>query len=575
MSTHGAPKADRDKMNDAMLDKVKAARARASEKVGEQLLSASQKGELETVKRLVKEGASVKERDKNGRTGLLLAAQSGALDVVQWLLLEGGASVAEQDSTGMTALLLAGTSAVARWLLSPQGGARVTERSHRGGSALLWASYHGHLEVVQWLLTEGGSDISDRNDIGFTALLAATYNNQVEVVKWLLTGGWCTLQETDSSGRTALILACFAEVPSLDVMRWLVTEGGARVEQERFQNSSVLHIAALRGKLELVQWLLTEKRANPAECEQGTDATALLLAARGGHLETVKWLLTSGGSKIEEHDGKGMTALLWASHKGHLNVLQWLLAEGGAKVADRNPQNGNTSLLLACRNDKMEVVQWLLRKGGASFVEHNDKGHTPLCIALKMSKLVLAEWLLVTGGVYLSHEQKSAALHDACMCVPYPSRLVVELVLWGAELSTGLAEGIQAHMPELSSVVTASVRFRMTEQPLWRSRRQGLLADILFGTCDAGPILPDWPAGVVYEYASWSAREVAELGPDQTTIDAIDELISGLPPPPPKAQQKEQHKQLHIPRGSTVKQHLALLLEEQSQRNKKLVFCRS
>jgi hypothetical protein len=59
-----------------------------------------------------------------GCSALLLAAESGKLETVEWLLREGGFNIREVSNDGRTA-------------------------------------ENGHFETVKWLLREGGSDIKE------------------------------------------------------------------------------------------------------------------------------------------------------------------------------------------------------------------------------------------------------------------------------------------------------------------------------------------------------------------------------------------------------------------------------
>ena len=54
-----------------------------------------------------------------------------------------------------------------QWLLR-EGGASIEEVSNNGFTALLKASFKGHLPVVQWLLREGGSSIEETSLDGST-----------------------------------------------------------------------------------------------------------------------------------------------------------------------------------------------------------------------------------------------------------------------------------------------------------------------------------------------------------------------------------------------------------------------
>jgi hypothetical protein len=81
-------------------------------------------------------GAGLEEANLDGDTALILAASTGKLESVQWLLEEGGASIEEANNKGWTALLAA-------------------------------AEYGKHA-IVQYVLEHGGADIGDADNNGDT-----------------------------------------------------------------------------------------------------------------------------------------------------------------------------------------------------------------------------------------------------------------------------------------------------------------------------------------------------------------------------------------------------------------------
>jgi hypothetical protein len=54
-----------------------------------------------------------------------------------------------------------------KWLLE-EGGARITDRDHKGYTALLLTTLGGSFATCQWLLEDGGADIAEANDAGQT-----------------------------------------------------------------------------------------------------------------------------------------------------------------------------------------------------------------------------------------------------------------------------------------------------------------------------------------------------------------------------------------------------------------------
>ena len=73
---------------------------------GPAILTAAAKGDIDTLKRLIDEGADVNQTNKAGKTALMMAAFNGRLGAVKFLL-EKDADVSLKDEDGYTALLYA------------------------------------------------------------------------------------------------------------------------------------------------------------------------------------------------------------------------------------------------------------------------------------------------------------------------------------------------------------------------------------------------------------------------------------------------------------------------------------
>jgi ankyrin repeat protein len=98
------------------------------------LMLAVEEGDLESVKRLVAEGADVKEAFVGGYTPFLLAACQGHIPIMHWLLTEGGSSLTEKTTCYVSALLLvtAGAYFAAMQYLLEKHGASMTESDNIG-----------------------------------------------------------------------------------------------------------------------------------------------------------------------------------------------------------------------------------------------------------------------------------------------------------------------------------------------------------------------------------------------------------------------------------------------------------
>jgi len=153
------------------------------------LMRAARKGEVDSVKRLLAEGADVNARDWTGKTALLRACvYARTSPQVVALLLAAGADPNAADRAGVTALMGAASFAednslvILRNLLA--AGASPNAKARNGGTPLMRAAGLGHVEAVRVLL-EAGADVGAHTDNGFTALSLAEQYGHPEVVQVL------------------------------------------------------------------------------------------------------------------------------------------------------------------------------------------------------------------------------------------------------------------------------------------------------------------------------------------------------------------------------------------------------
>ncbi|MEF2550670.1 ankyrin repeat domain-containing protein [Aurantimonas sp. A2-1-M11] len=78
-------------------------------------------------------------------------------------------------------------------------------RNDKGDSLLMLASYHGHVELTQLLLTRG-ADPSLTNDRGQTPLAGAAFKGETGIAQLLLDHG-ASVDGTGPDGRTPLMMA--------------------------------------------------------------------------------------------------------------------------------------------------------------------------------------------------------------------------------------------------------------------------------------------------------------------------------------------------------------------------------
>jgi ankyrin repeat protein len=230
-----------------------------------------------------------RENVRRGDTLLLVASQAGALDIVQWLVLQKSHSLYETNFYGDTALMVAARA--------------------------------GHLSVVKWVCKQC-SDLDrmqrQTNTLGTTALLQAVRKKQLAVVRWLIQSGTCRV--TDPPNTVITLIA--AETGDLQMLQWLLGPGGVSVSaRSRISGGTALMFAAARGHISVVRWLLSRADGDVDAVSHAGD-TALMWAACRGRLKMVQYLAASAGADVYNTNKSGSSVFTNAGV-----CLHWLLIQ--------------------------------------------------------------------------------------------------------------------------------------------------------------------------------------------------------------------------------------------------------
>jgi ankyrin repeat protein len=379
------------------------------------LISAASNNHVEIVRLLLERGAEMTPAE-NSWTPLNAAANNGHIEVVR-LLLEGGADMAPLKS-GWTPLNLAASNGhveVARLLL--ERGADMTPEES-GRTPLNTACYYGRTGVVR-LLLEQNADMT-ASTLGWTPLIVAADNGHLEIVKILLEKGADATAAT-RTGWTPLSAAAISG--HLEVVETLI-HVTADIDSPVPIYGSLWHTFAKQGYLNLLK---SGYETHQAEfCRVSPHGlTCLHLAARKGHLETVQYLLNLD-LQCPEEDAKGDGLLAHAVCGGSKEVIK-ILIERDSKTPFESKHW--TPLHWACREASAEVVEMLLQAGYRSklvTLSQPEGKWSPLSVAIfhnnqnMLDQLSASSKALLSVGaeeVQLQSERHVRLPCDACFSV--------------------------------------------------------------------------------------------------------------------------------------------------------------
>jgi len=166
------------------------------------LMDAVLKNNLSEVKKLIKSGVKVNEKDDYGTTALYAAADGASVDIAK-ILIKHRADVKAKDKDGCTPIITASMVSSAAFthdqaekqkrfddaakvvkLLIDKGADVNVKDAYVGATALMHASMIGAIPVAKILIAKG-ADIKAKDKFGNTALDYAKKAKQTEMVKFL------------------------------------------------------------------------------------------------------------------------------------------------------------------------------------------------------------------------------------------------------------------------------------------------------------------------------------------------------------------------------------------------------
>ena len=172
--------------------------------------------------------------------------------------------------------------------------------------------------------------------------------------------------------------------------------GGSGGGDDAVVDTFPLYVAARRGDLKLVRWLVEEGNARVGQTK-ANGAFPLYIAAFYGHVGVVEYLVGVGGAHVDQSNNMGGTPLYVAAYHGHLPVVKYLVGVGGASV-DQGDNVGATPLYVAAQNGHLAVVKFFVEEGGASVEQARRGGATPLYVAASKGHDSTVSYLLRAGA---------------------------------------------------------------------------------------------------------------------------------------------------------------------------------
>ena len=424
--------------------------------VGTPLHMASAFGNINTVKALLDNGATIDAHDKARCTPLHDAVKEGGIDVLISLLYRG-ANPNAQNKKLETPLHMAseyGNTEVVKALLNDN--AAIDIHNNWQETPLHYAARAGDINTVAYLLHKGANPNAQNGDLE-TPLHMASRNDSIEVVKALLDNGAAIDIQDDWQGtplhdaaragdidtvayllhkganpnarddefQTPLHLA--SKEDSIDIVKTML-ENGATIDANDESQKTPLHIATKAGKSNVLAYLL-RAGANPNPQDK-IFRTPLYIASKNGDIDAVKALLDHRAT-IDTYDEWEQTPLHKAAEAGSIDVLAHLLHKG----ANPNARNkfGWTPLILAALKGSLNAITTLLEHGtNVNINAQTNKGITPLQIVIGNNTGIAR--LLIDHGADINLPRKDGGTALRRAITKSDDEFVRHLIQSGADL---------------------------------------------------------------------------------------------------------------------------------------------
>ncbi|KAG5662590.1 hypothetical protein KAF25_005008 [Fusarium avenaceum] len=314
-------------------------------------------------------------------------------------------------------------------------GVSVRETNRRGNTSLMLASKNGHAEIARRLIDLG---VDIHTYVGCdNAISLASANGHLQIMQLLLEKG----ANPDSYATHGWPILCFAASFDREAVVEILLKNGARVDWVAPNGSHAIHHA-------------TQKAIFEALLHHGADINArgpegftclFTTIEKSAPLDTIEFLLNHGAD-LKARDGSGNTCLHLAMDKASepFPIVE-LLLQKGAMVNGRNTRGETCLHVLQHRVESFpdaEDLFQLLYRHGADVNIRDNAGNTPLHLVRKNTEWTVFVPLVKQPGLNLNARNRWGKTPLHFVALERQLNIAVLLVSGGADVNSVDDDGI-------------------------------------------------------------------------------------------------------------------------------------